>query len=124
MEMAGKTIKFTIKGLDCYLKTGEVDEQNQKDFPHLGIGECCHLDLTISRWHEEMRAYEVLMEMANLVIHRGGTARDVADILNGHQFEPSGWVKRGEQAHAYRSICDFVGKYILEEYYRENFWHA
>jgi len=111
MNLDGWTHKFTIGGIDCYLKIGTVGFSEWFDYPHLSIGEICYLDLTISNRIEEMRAYEVLMELANVAIKNGSRVEDVAAVLRGHKFEPAG-VTSNENIPMAASICDYIGRYL------------
>jgi len=122
-EWTGRTVKFTIGAHadhDCYLQIGEVDAANAPEYPHLVIGEPCYFELTLSRAGEELRVYSLLTTLLTRAILRGESPRAVATLFRGQAFEPSGWVQiNGDVAHHYKSIPDFIGRYILETYYTE-----
>jgi hypothetical protein len=108
-EIDGITKKFTIGNHDCYLHVG-VDND----------GNVCRLDLTISKGHDEMRCYEVLMLMANHALSRGCELSEIAGILIGHRFPPDGFVSENGEGHYYGSICDYIGKYLVNNFLRSN----
>jgi len=115
----GITKKFTIypsegAPVECYLKIGVVGVDDWERFPHLSVGDVCYLDLTVSKQDDSLRVYEVLMDMARKVIACGGTARDVADVLIGHQFQPSGPTGEKDILIA-RSVCDYIGRYLKQQ---------
>lgn len=105
MELEGITKKFTIGGQDCYLKVCFNSD-----------GDVCYLDLTISKGSEEMRCYEVLMQMANFALSKGVPLSEICGILIGHRFEPSGFVTDNGEGHHYGSICDYIGKYLIRSF--------
>lgn len=122
-DWTGRTVKFTIgpEQLDCYLAIGEVDEGNAEQYPHLRVGEPCYWDITLSRAGEELRAYSLLTTTASRLILRGESPEEVAKLFRGQAFEPSGLVSvGGRDGHFYKSIPDFIGRYILEVYYVKN----
>lgn len=115
MNLNGWTKAFSIGGgeelVQCYLKIGIAGTAQSRSHPHLSNGDICYIDLTIKKGSSEMRAYEVLMEMANMAILMGAKIEDVANILIGHKFMPAG-VTNDTNIPLANSICDFIGKYL------------
>lgn len=105
MELEGIIKKFVIDGHDCYLKV--CFNLN---------GDVCYLDLTISKGLDEMRCYEVLMQMANFALKKGVSLTEICGILIGHRFEPAGFVTDHGEGHYYGSICDYIGKYLIRNF--------
>lgn len=119
----GRTIKFTIgvkQPHDCYLQIGEVGEQNVATYPHLKIGDPCYFDLTLSRVGEELRVYALLTDLISRLILNGEHPKEIAQLFIGQCFEPSGWVTIANESHHYKSIPDFIGRFILKTYYKED----
>lgn len=117
MNLTGYTHKFTILGVspvDCYLKIGLVGPDDWERYPHLSIGDICFLDLTVSKQADELRVYEVLMEMAMKIIECGGTVQNVSEVLLYHKFAPRG-VTSNPEIPTCKSICDYIGKYLQDK---------
>lgn len=114
----GATKKFSIhdetgETVDCYLTLGRVGIDDWETFPHLSIGDICYIQLVVGKQNSELLVYQVLADMMRKLIACGGTAADVAQVLVGHSFPPSGPTGEGPEGITIaKSICDYVGRYL------------
>ena len=101
----GMVKKFTIKNIDCYLAI-VVNKKN----------EITYLDLNVSKVGEELRVYKVLFDVITEAINNGTKLERIIDILINNNFEPSGFVSSNGESHYYKSIVDFVARFLKERF--------